>query len=215
MKLLAVNGSPRKNRNTASVLEAIAAGAAEAGAATELVHLRDIRFSGCMSCFACKRLGSPTLGRCAWKDDLQPVLQKAHEADVVVLGAPFYFSVEAALMRCFEERFWFQYFRYSMTNRSLAPKKHATAIVYTMNIPEQVLPQFPVKNGLIQMNKASMETLFDCPCTVFLCHDTKQFDDYSRYDSELFDAEAKDRRHREVFPKELEKARALGRQLVS
>ncbi len=215
MKLLAVNGSPRKNRNTATLLKAVTEGAAEAGAETELVHLRDIRFTGCMSCFACKRLGSPALGRCAWKDDLQPVLQKAHEADVLVLGAPIYFFADSALLRSFEERLWFQYARYSTKVRTLAPKKHATALVYTMNACEEILPQYPLMRDVMDLSRANMEGIFSCPCTVFSCCDTRQFDDYSMYDNEMFDPAAKVRRHREVFPGEVEKARALGRQLVS
>jgi multimeric flavodoxin WrbA len=96
MKLLAVNGSPRKNKNTARLLEQVVAGAGEKGAETELVHLRDLRYTGCISCFECKRIGGPSYGRCVLKDDLRPILDKAHEADVLVLGSPFYICTETA-----------------------------------------------------------------------------------------------------------------------
>ena len=52
MHVLAINGSPRKNWYTATLLEQALAGAAETGAETELVHLYDLNFKGCTSCFA-------------------------------------------------------------------------------------------------------------------------------------------------------------------
>ena len=54
MKLLAINGSPRKKWNTAMLLEHALNGAASKGATTELIHLYDLDFKGCTSCFACK-----------------------------------------------------------------------------------------------------------------------------------------------------------------
>ena len=56
MKVIAVNGSPRKTWNTATLLEHALAGAAGSGAETELVHLYDLEFKGCISCFACKKI---------------------------------------------------------------------------------------------------------------------------------------------------------------
>ena len=58
MKALFVNGSPRKNWTTHKMLESAMEGAREAGAETELVHLYDAAFKGCVSCFACKVKGS-------------------------------------------------------------------------------------------------------------------------------------------------------------
>ena len=99
MKLLAINGSPRRKRNTATILQSMVDGAMEAGAEATLVHLAGLHFRGCASCFGCKLLGGPSYGRCALKDDLTPVLDMAHEADVLVLGSPFYFSAESSLLR--------------------------------------------------------------------------------------------------------------------
>ena len=74
MKIFAVNGSPRKKGNTATVLEHFLEGARSAGADTELIHLYDLQASGCRSCFACKLRGGASYGHCALKDDLSPVL---------------------------------------------------------------------------------------------------------------------------------------------
>ena len=80
MKIFAVNGSPRKKGNTATVLEHFLEGARSAGADTELVHLYDLRASGCRSCFACKLRGGASYGHCALKDDLTPVLAALEKA---------------------------------------------------------------------------------------------------------------------------------------
>ena len=215
MKLLAINGSPRRKRNTATILQSMVDGAMEAGAEATLVHLAGLHFRGCASCFGCKLLSGPSYGRCALKDDLTPVLDMAHEADVLVLGSPFYFSAESSLLRALEERLWFQYSRYDTENVTLSPAKKACALVYTMNIPEEAMSRYLLKGAVSSFNKAVMERIFSCPCELFFCHDTLQFDDYSRYDNRIFDPAHKLERHKTVFPKDMERAKALGRMLVS
>ncbi len=75
MKVIAINGSPRKKWNTATLLGHALEGAALKGAETELVHLYDLDFKGCVSCFACKTRGGKSYGKCAVKDDLKPLFE--------------------------------------------------------------------------------------------------------------------------------------------
>jgi len=212
MKLLAVNGSPRKTMNTASLLEHLVKGAASRGAEAELVHLRDLAYKGCISCFHCKQIRGKHYGRCAVRDELTPVLDKAHEADVLVLGSPFYFSVETSLMRACMERLFFQYYLYTAKKPPLSPRKKAAALVYTMNVREEDIPAYG-KDKVIGIAKGVMERLF-APCEVFLCTDTRQFKDYSKYEADLFDVPAKLQRHETVFPQDLQRAFELGARLV-
>jgi multimeric flavodoxin WrbA len=212
MKILAINGSPRKTMNTAALLEKIVQGAAAQGADAELVHLYDLAFKGCISCFHCKDPKGKSYGRCIVKDDLSPILQKAHEADVLVPGSPFYFSMETASMRACLERLWFQYHLYTDRKAPLSPRKKATALVYTMNVREEDMEAYG-KNVIVARSKGLMERFF-APCEVFLCCDTKQVNDYSKFEFDVFDIPAKLKRHAEVFPKELERAFALGARLV-
>lgn len=212
MKLLAINGSPRKAMNTGSLLREVVRGAASRGAEAELVHLRDLAYKGCISCFHCKDPAGKSYGRCVIKDELRPVLDKAHEADVLVLGSPLYFSVESSYMRACMERLWFQYFLYTTKKPSLAPRKKATALLYTMNVKEEDIPTYG-KDKVIGVAKGVMERLFGS-CDVFLCTDTKQFKDYSKYEVDYFDVPAKLERHKREFPKDCKRAFALGAQLV-
>ena len=214
MKLLAINGSPRRGWNTAQLLEKTVEGARSAGAVAELAHLRDLEgFKGCISCFHCKDPKGRHYGRCAVRDSLTPLLDAAHAADILVLGTPVYFHAETGLMRNCLERLWFQYHRYSREKGPLSPRKKATALVYTMNVKEEELPARGY-DRLIATAQSLMERFF-APCEVFVSADTRQFKDYSRYEVDYFDPDAKLRRHAEVFPKELERAFALGRRLAS
>ena len=213
MKLLAVNGSPRKNMNTARLLGKVVDGAISKGAEAELIHLCEYEYTGCISCFHCKNPKGSSYGRCIKKDDLRPILTKAHEADILVLGTPFYFSIETAFMRAFQERLWFQYYVYSTVKPPLSPRKKAVALLYTMNIREEDMEQHG-KNTVIRIAKSIMERIF-APCEIFLCTDTKQVNDYSKYEMDMFDINEKEIRHQEVFPKDLERAFKMGVRLVS
>lgn len=213
MKLLAINGSPRRNKNTGQLLEQVVAGARSKGAETELVHLMDLPpYRGCISCFACKQIGGRSYGRCVVKDSLQPILQKAHEADALVLGTPVYLFTETSLMRAFLERLCFQYLLYSNIKPPLSTRKNGVGLIYTMNMTEAQM----VQHGLDKVTgyaKMFLESLF-APCEVLYSCDTLQFDDYSKYDTDRFDASAKQKRHHEVFPADLKKAYTLGERLV-
>jgi len=213
MKVLIVNGSPRKTKNTASLLKSMCKGAASKGAETEFVHLYGLKYTGCLSCFKCKLVGGKSYGRCAVRDELTPVLQAAHEAEVVILGSPVYLFCETGMMRSFMERFVFQYLLYTNKKPPLSPPKKATALVYTMNIKEKDIEAYGL-NHAIAASKMFMERIFG-GCEIFICSDTKQVDDYSKYEMDYFNTAAKNKRHMELFPQELRRAFDFGVKLVS
>src|SRR3974377_758600 len=119
MKVIAINGSPRKNWNTATLLNRGLEGAAAAGAEPELIHLYDLDFKGCISCFACKTKGGKSYGRCAVKDGLTPVLGMVEQIDAMILGSPIYFGTVTGEMRSFMERLLFPYLAYTNPPTSL------------------------------------------------------------------------------------------------
>ena len=212
MKIIAVNGSPRKNWNTDTLLRNVLDGAASAGAETEMVSLYDLNFKGCRSCMACKLKKEPRPNRCIVRDDLTAVLDKVHEADAVVLGSPIYFSEVTGEMRSFFERFLFQYLNYDDYSKPLSPAKK-TAWVFTMNIPEALFDDFGY-SALFQRYENWMKLYFG-HCETLLATDTMQVRDYSRYHLAGFDAKAKQLRHETVFPEDCRKAYELGRRLCS
>ena len=212
MKVIAINGSPRKNWNTDTLLKKALDGAASAGAETEMVYLYDLKFRGCVSCLACKLKKEPRPNRCVLRDDLTAVLDKVHEADAVILGSPIYFSEVTGEMRSFFERFLFQYLNYDDYTKPLSPKKRI-GLVFTMNIPEALFEDFGY-TSLFQRYENWMKLFFG-HCETLLSTDTLQAKDYSRYHLGLWDADAKRQRHETVFPQDCQKAYDLGVKLVS
>ena len=88
-KIMIIDGGPRKNMNTAAMLEKFAEGARSAGAEATIVRLYDLDYKGCRSCMACKIKGRAT-NVCKFKDALTPVLDAIAQADGLVLGSPIY-----------------------------------------------------------------------------------------------------------------------------
>lgn len=214
MKVMAFNGSPRtKNWNTVTLLENVLKGAASLGADTELIQLYDLNFSGCISCFACKKLSRKKDGFCAVRDDLAPVLEGVRSADALIIGTPIYFGVESAATRALLERLFFPYYKYSKDGRSLFPRKIQTALIYTMNVKEELLKTIGYDQHFAA-TKMSLETIFG-ECEVLLSTDTLQYNNYDKYEHEIFDKEEKLNRHKEVFPQDCERAFELGRKIAS
>lgn len=217
IKAIFVNGSPRKRWNTARVLESAMEGAREAGAECELVHLYDIQFQGCKSCFACKVKNSKTNGVCALRDDLRPVLERCRQADVIVLGSPIYYSYPTGLLRAFMERLCFPVGTYMYDENGkhicLRDRVIPTAMIFTMNCPEGYMKQIGYL-PILEENTKVMADIFGYSETLYVCN-TYQFADYSRYDFNLFSEEDKRRHRDEHFDIDLANARALGARLVA
>jgi multimeric flavodoxin WrbA len=208
MKVIAVNGSPRKNWNTAALLQRALEGAASKGAVTELIHLYDYHYQGCISCFACKLKGGQSYGRCAVNDPLTPILQKAAEADAIVLGSPIYFGEIASGIRAFLERLMFQYLVYDSKHSTLFPRRIPVGFIYTMNVPQDYLKQTGYEQSL-KRTEMAMGRIFGSSESLFVT-DTYQFDDYSKYETSAFNVEAKAARRKEIFPLDCQKAFEMG-----
>lgn len=212
MKVIAINGSPRKNWNTATLLEKSLEGAASEGAETELIHLYDLNFKGCISCFACKLKGGKSFGKCAVKDELTPVLERLEDADAVILGSPIYLGNSTGEMRSFMERYIFPYITYSIDIQTFYPRNIPVGFIYTMNITEDLFELVGI-NKLIESNEWVATRIFGY--SESLCStDTYQFDDYSKYASSIFNLQEKAKRRKEVFPRDCEKAFEMGARFV-
>ena len=162
MKVIAINGSPRKKWNTATLLEKALEGAASEGAETEIIHLYDLNFKGCTSCFACKLKDGKSYGKCAMNDELTPVLEKLKDADAVILGSPIYLGNSTGEMRSFMERYVFPYLVYSANPQSLYPKNIPIGYIYTMGVKEENFDMFGFSK-LIELNEMLQRGSSDIP----------------------------------------------------
>jgi multimeric flavodoxin WrbA len=211
MKAIGINGSPRKNKNTATLLENALKGAASAGAETKLIHLYDLDFKGCKGCFNCKRESSKNYGHCYVNDQLKPVLQELETADMVILGSPIYFGAVSGEMRSFMERFMFQYMLYTNPPSSSFKGSLKVGFIYTMNISEQLFATSPMKAHL-ETNEGAFIRTFGNVKSLY-SFDTNQLDDYSDLTYTYFDIEHKRQSKKEVFPVDCKKAFQLGETL--
>ena len=216
-KMILLNASPRKNKNTAQILESVMKGAQEAGAEAELIHLVSMNFKGCMSCFSCKRTGNKCNGLCAYKDELRPLLEKILQADAFVMGSPIYWSYPTGMFRNVIERLLFPILRYDFDEKTGGASKYIdkrmkTALIYTMNnTPER----YDLVNygTILAPDQQYMEMMFGS-CEVLNSFNTWQFPDYSKYDSSAIDIAEKEWYRDNQFPKDLQGAYELGKRLV-
>ena len=118
MRILGINGSPRKGGNTEVLLEESLKGAHEAGAEVEEIFLRDKTISPCLEIYGCKKDG-----RCVIEDDFHEVADKMVQADALILASPIFFYTVSAHTKMLMDRcqsFWVK--RY-LLKRPIIPGK--------------------------------------------------------------------------------------------
>lgn len=212
MKVIAFNGSPRKKWNTATLLENALEGASSKGAETELVHLYDLKYRGCISCFSCKMKNGKSYGRCSVKDDLTPILKNVLDAHSLIFGSPIYLGTSTAQMRAFIERLVFPFLPYTEQPWSIFPRRIKTGFIYTLGATEEMAKELGFDHH-IRTTEMILDMVFGASET--LCsYDTYQFEDYSKVVAPLFDPEKKAQRRKEVFPLDCAKAFNMGARLV-
>ncbi len=216
-KAIILNGSPRKNFNTAKLLKEAQKGCEQNGAEVEYFNLYDYNFLGCRSCFACQRKGSTTEGVCAIKDDIRPILEKCVNADAIIIGTPVYFSYPTGVFRNFIERLMFANHTYMVDKENGGLKRRLdktipTGVIFTMNCPEE-LPKQINYDVILNENIKALNHIMGY-CEGLFAYDTYQFIDYSKYNCDLFNEKDKAKVRDTQFPKDLQKAFDLGKRLT-
>lgn len=216
MKVIAINGSPRKNWNTDILCQKALEGAASRGAETELIHLYDYEFKGCVSCLACHLKSQMDNPHCFYKDALTPVLDKCLEADAIIIGSPVYYGYVTGMVRSFMERFLFPVDTYYVDDQGKRVTKLKrsipSAFIYTMNANPEQLTYFKLDQRLAN-NAGALRGLLGS-CEELYCCDTWQFDDYEPYSNNIFDPVHKAKWREEQFPRDCLSAFELGMKLV-
>ena len=206
MKTILINGSPRKNWNTAQLLKSAQKGAESSGGETICYDLYDLNFTGCRSCLACKRKGNPSPCKCVWKDELSPVLEQIYEADRLILGTPIYYGEPTGMVRCRMERLCFPAMTYN-DYTSVFHGKVDVDIFLTMNV---------TKERYASMYGQKFEAYFwpmhflNGQTRLHPVFDTLQVQDYSKYEMASFDGDHKHAMRETQFPLDLEYAFRIG-----
>ncbi len=208
MNTVIINAGPRKEWNTARLLNSALKGAEAAGSATAYVDLYDLSYSGCRSCLACKKKGVAEPCRCYFRDGLSPVIEQVHRADHLIIGSPIYFGEPTGQLRCFLERVLFPTLSYNSFS-SIFPRTIDVDVILTMG---------ETKDSYERNYRAKMEAYF-APFRSFrgavrihpVC-DTAQVKDYSEYEMAGIAGARKLALHDAEFPAMLELAFAIGKQ---
>lgn len=102
MKVLIINGSPRKNGNTSTALKEMVRVFDAEGVETEILQIGNMDIRGCVACGRCSEIG-----KCAFDDIVNEIAKKVQEADGLVLASPVYYaSANATLIACLDRLFY-------------------------------------------------------------------------------------------------------------
>jgi multimeric flavodoxin WrbA len=112
MKVLLINGSPRKQGNTFGALSEVAKQLERQNVESEIVWLGNKPLRGCIACGTCKQKAN---GRCVFDDDIcNEVIKKMETCDAVIIGSPVYWGQPTGQALCVQQRMLFaggQYFQ--------------------------------------------------------------------------------------------------------
>lgn len=216
MKVIGINGSPRKGWNTETLVEKALEGAASIGAETELIQLYEEPIKGCLECYACKRTGNKTEGVCAIRDNLPPLLEKAYSADVIIIGSPNFFGYPSGMVRSFLERFLYPLASYQIEDgnpvRILGQRIIPAGIIFTMNSNEHFYGAMNYE-ATLGATRQNLEYVLGY-AEQYNSFDTLQFADYSKMDANMFNPAEKQHRHDTQFPIDERNCFEMGIRLV-
>lgn len=128
MKIIGIDGSPRKDGNTEKLVRKILSGAKEAGGQIEFLKLADLTINYCLGCGSCR-----ATGECVMKDDMDRVYDSIQQNDVIVLGSPIYAWQVSGNIKVFMDRLC-RVLTPKYESRLNGPKKIAFA--YTQGNPD-------------------------------------------------------------------------------
>jgi multimeric flavodoxin WrbA len=123
MRVVAINGSARKDSNTERLINAVFGPLREAGIECELINLAGKDIRGCTACQKCREMKD---GQCHGRKDFgNEVIDRAREADGLILGSPTYFADVSSEMKAVIDRLGYV----SMGNGGFFKRKPGAAVV--------------------------------------------------------------------------------------
>ncbi|GFP75337.1 flavodoxin family protein [Clostridium fungisolvens] len=123
MKVVAFNGSPKKNGNTYEAIKAVAAELEKENIEVEIIHVGNKTIRGCMDCGGCSRNMNE---RCVMQnDEVNDWIQKMKEADGIILGSPVHYAAIPGTMKSFLDR---AFYVTSINNGMLRHKVGASVV---------------------------------------------------------------------------------------
>lgn len=106
MEVVAINGSPKKNGNTAHAIQIVAEELAKENIKTKIIHIGNKEIRGCIACMGCVRAQNE---RCSLSDNgiVNDAIEQMKAAEGILLASPVYFSGISGTMKTFLDRAFF------------------------------------------------------------------------------------------------------------
>ena len=166
MKVIALQGSPRKKGNTARVLEWVKEELISSNHEIEIIYLNSKNIHGCLACGKCKDL--PDEIGCVQKDDAIEILEKMVKADLVIFASPLYFWGVTAQLKAIIDRTYSLYVNFHQPDHASLVEGQRQALLSTGGGPYEnnAEPVFTAFGRLQNPHKAvNAGELFIGKCT--------------------------------------------------
>jgi len=127
-KFIILSGSPKKDGNTATLVDWFIEGASSKGARIEIVRTAFLKYksTGCTSCRACQKLDEY---ECVVNDEAKPILAKMAKVDVIVMATPLYFFGASAQLKHVVDRMFSLYKWDNQAGTMRTPLKGKTLVL--------------------------------------------------------------------------------------
>lgn len=150
MKVVAFNGSPKKEGNTYHAIKMVAEVLENEGIEVEIIHVGNKLIRGCIACNGCVRNQNE---KCVIQgDEVNGWIQKMKEADGIILGSPVHYSSMGATMKAFLDRAFYV----TTVNKSMLRHKVGAAVVAVRR--SGGVPTFDQLNNYINYSEMLMPT---------------------------------------------------------
>lgn len=162
MKVVAINGSPRKGGNTSQALKVMADELQKQDIDVEIIQVGYLDIHGCTACGYCS---TSEKNRCVFKDDIvNETAEKMREADGFILASPTYYAGIAGAMKSFLDRVFFTssgYFKFKVaTSISVVRRAGGVDVVHQLNnylnLAETILPPSQYWTSAYGMDKGEV-----------------------------------------------------------
>ncbi|MDC7233650.1 MAG: flavodoxin family protein [Spirochaetales bacterium] len=149
MKVVALNGSPRKEGNTYTAIKLVAGKLEEQGIDVEILHVGNKSIRGCMACNGCMKNRDE---QCVIKDEVNEYIQKMKDADGILLGSPTHYAAIGGTMKSFLDRAFYT----AGANGNLFRNKVGAAVVAVRR--SGGVPTFNQLNNFLNYSEMMMPT---------------------------------------------------------
>ena len=152
LNIVGINGSPRKNGNSATLLKWVLAGCAEAGAGVELIQISDYDIQYCQGCNRCLREGA-----CPIDDDYLLLFRKMMAADGIVVASPVYADAPTAQLKTLMDRMTLLNLFGATFQNKLSVGLATSGVAPTKNVARRIADMFGCRCGFLGATTATLK----------------------------------------------------------